>query len=404
MRGLKIWQKGAAAAVVVGLLASCAPDFNPPPGYQGGFLWESNKSRTIAVEPGDTIYTISRRYDVPSRVIIARNGLAAPYNLTAGQQLILDPVRSHTVVKGDTLSQLAATYSIEMSLLASANDLSAPYIIRVGQELWIPDPFSIAAAPAQQLASAAAPVSSEPLPPVSAPVARAPRSAFVEESLAPPPGSAVPSGTVIVPNTPTAVEAPAATVPAVAGAIASAPLAALPGVATVPVPTPSMPSASAPVPSVTGPPAAVPLAEKQVAIAVPAPISEPPARASARFSWPLRGKVLASFGAAGQGLHNDGINLAAPAGTQVRAADNGVVAYAGSELKGFGNLLLIKHADGLTTAYAHNAKLLVKRGDEVKQGQVVAVVGRTGNVDSPQLHFEVRKGTQAMDPLAYLAQ
>jgi murein DD-endopeptidase MepM/ murein hydrolase activator NlpD len=153
------------------------------------------------------------------------------------------------------------------------------------------------------------------------------------------------------------------------------------------------------------PVAPVPDVAPEPEIAVPPqPLSEPPARASARFSWPLRGKLLAGFGSAGKGLHNDGINIAAPMGSQVRAADNGVVAYAGNELKGFGNLLLIKHADGFTTAYAHNDKLLVARGDEVKQGQVIAAVGRTGNVDSPQLHFEVRRGTQALDPLEYLSK
>jgi murein DD-endopeptidase MepM/ murein hydrolase activator NlpD len=88
----------------------------------------------------------------------------------------------------------------------------------------------------------------------------------------------------------------------------------------------------------------------------------------------------------------------------VRAVDNGVVAYAGDELKGFGNLLLIRHSDGLITAYAHSAKLLVAKGDVVKQGQVIATVGKTGNVDSPQLHFEVRKGTEAVDPEQYLPQ
>lgn len=118
--------------------------------------------------------------------------------------------------------------------------------------------------------------------------------------------------------------------------------------------------------------------------------------------WPLKGKVISGFGSAGKGLHNDGINIAAQAGAQVKAADSGVVAYAGNELKGFGNLLLIKHADGWITAYAHNDKLLVQRGDEVRQGQVISTVGRTGNVDAPQLHFEIRKGTQSVDPMMHL--
>src|SRR6185437_16498969 len=96
-------------------------------------------------------------------------------------------------------------------------------------------------------------------------------------------------------------------------------------------------------------------------------LNEPPPRASTHFAWPVVGKLLAKFGPAGKGLHNDGINIAAPAGTQVRAADNGVVVYAGNELKGFGNLLLIKHRDGWVTAYAHADQLLVHRGEEVRR-------------------------------------
>jgi murein DD-endopeptidase MepM/ murein hydrolase activator NlpD len=356
----------ALAVLSVGL-AACAPEFNPPPDYKGGFLWNSDKSRTVVVEAGDTIYTISRRYDVPTKVIIARNGLQPPYTLTAGQSLILDPTRTHTVVRGDTLSQIAVKYRVEMRLLATANDLQPPYVIRVGQELWIPDPFTQAAAPVQ--------VASAGEPPAPLTAQRAPRSAITSETLTPPPGSpAPPPGSV--------VQAPP---PAVASEQAPQPL------------TPDQPVSQAP--ATTAP------AEPEVALAVPPPpLTEPPPRASSRFSWPVNGKVLAGFGSAGKGLHNDGINIAAPAGTQVRAADNGVVAYAGNELKGFGNLLLIKHADGWTTAYAHNEKLLVGRGDQVKQGQVIAVVGRTGNVDSPQLHFEVRKGTQAMDPMEFLSK
>ena len=110
------------------------------------------------------------------------------------------------------------------------------------------------------------------------------------------------------------------------------------------------------------------------------------------------GRVIAGFGPREGGLHNDGINIAAERGTQVRAAENGVVVYAGNELRGFGNLLLIKHADGWTTAYAHADKLLVRRGDRVERGQPIATVGQTGNVDRPQLHFEIRRGPRAVDP------
>jgi murein DD-endopeptidase MepM/ murein hydrolase activator NlpD len=124
--------------------------------------------------------------------------------------------------------------------------------------------------------------------------------------------------------------------------------------------------------------------------------------ASGRFIWPVKGKVLANFGRRGSGLHNDGINIAAEPNTPVKAADAGTVIYAGNELTAYGNLLLVRHANGYVTAYAHNKKLLVGRGDRVKQGQAIAHVGSTGDVDRPQLHFEIRKGERAVDPNRYL--
>ena len=111
---------------------------------------------------------------------------------------------------------------------------------------------------------------------------------------------------------------------------------------------------------------------------------------------------MSSYGALPGGAQNDGINIAAAEGTPVLAADDGEVAYAGNELRGFGNLVLVKHANGWMSAYAHNEKLLVKRQDKVKRGQAIARVGSTGAVGEPQLHFELRKGTRALDPTEYL--
>lgn len=121
------------------------------------------------------------------------------------------------------------------------------------------------------------------------------------------------------------------------------------------------------------------------------------------FRWPVKGRVIAGFGPKTNGQQNDGINLAVPEGTPVKAAEDGVVAYAGNELKGYGNLLLVRHSNGYVTAYAHAKELLVKRGDQVKRGQVIAQSGQTGNVDAPQLHFEVRKGPSPLDPLPLLS-
>jgi murein DD-endopeptidase MepM/ murein hydrolase activator NlpD len=117
------------------------------------------------------------------------------------------------------------------------------------------------------------------------------------------------------------------------------------------------------------------------------------------FRWPARGRIIQGFKAGG----NDGINISVPSGTSVRAAENGVVVYAGDGLKGYGNLVLIKHPNGFVTAYGNNEELDVKRGETVKRGQVIAKSGDTGNVNSPQLHFELRKGSTPVDPTSYLA-
>ena len=127
-----------------------------------------------------------------------------------------------------------------------------------------------------------------------------------------------------------------------------------------------------------------------------------PSGAMPSFRWPVRGRLIAGFGSKPDGTQNDGINLAVPEGTPIKAADDGVVAYAGNELKGYGNLVLISHANGFVSAYAHASELMVKRGDTVKRGQVIAHAGQTGNVTSPQLHFEIRKGSTPVDPTQYL--
>lgn len=128
----------------------------------------------------------------------------------------------------------------------------------------------------------------------------------------------------------------------------------------------------------------------------------PPARSASGFDWPVQGQLASRFGPKEGGLHNDGINILARQGTPVRSAEAGVVVYASNALEGYGNLLLLKHADGWLTAYAHNERLLVNKGDSVRKGQVIARVGETGGVTEPQLHFEIRKGRRALDPLDYL--
>jgi murein DD-endopeptidase MepM/ murein hydrolase activator NlpD len=136
-----------------------------------------------------------------------------------------------------------------------------------------------------------------------------------------------------------------------------------------------------------------------------APAAEPSSGTSVgsgRFRWPARGRVIAAFGKRPDGTHNDGINIAVPQGTEIHAAENGRVAYAGNELKGYGNLVLIRHDNGWVSAYAHADQVLVKRDDVVKRGQVIAKAGKTGTVDQPQLHFELRQGAKPVDPLPHM--
>ena len=128
----------------------------------------------------------------------------------------------------------------------------------------------------------------------------------------------------------------------------------------------------------------------------------PKSQAKKRFMWPVKGKVISSFGTTTKNKQNDGINISAPKGTSVKAADAGTVGYAGNQLKGYGNLILIRHSNGWMTAYAHNDKITVKKGQKVKIGQTIATVGKTGNVTTPQLHFEIRYKTKVVNPRTYL--
>jgi murein DD-endopeptidase MepM/ murein hydrolase activator NlpD len=148
-------------------------------------------------------------------------------------------------------------------------------------------------------------------------------------------------------------------------------------------------------------PTTLPVAAPQTE-SISGPIPQPPARASTHFLWPVDGEVVSAYGPKADARRNNGINIAAKAGTPVHAAENGVVVYAGNELRGYGNLLLVRHADGWTSAYAHNGELLVGRGAVVERGQQIARVGQTGSVTSPQAHFELRKGANAVDPVKYL--
>jgi murein DD-endopeptidase MepM/ murein hydrolase activator NlpD len=173
-------------------------------------------------------------------------------------------------------------------------------------------------------------------------------------------------------------------------------------VAAKPAPAPA-PRASAPQPKRAEAPVLQKPATETVANINPAAIEPTPALSGPpQFRWPVQGRIISAFGPKPNGQHNDGFNIAVPENTPIKAAEDGIVAYAGNELKGYGNLVLIRHADGWVTAYAHASAIVVRRGEQVKRGQVIARAGQTGGVVTPQVHFEIRKGSQPVDPAAHL--
>ena len=359
------------------------------------------------VAPGDTLAVVAERTNTPLRSIIDMNGLQPPYGLAPGMRLALKQRSQYVVQPEDTLDDLAARYGVSQSDLVAINNLNPPYTLKPGQTLNIPSQTESSNLPSMSAAAVPPPtpagaVSSAPLPsPTGAPTVTAPKviaptvttSGTSNGSVV---GSApLPSPTVTAPK----VVAPAPTLPKPPAPVATQ---------AQPLPsTPTAPVASAPT-TQTATKAKTPEQvddETQAAVeAVEAAKDAGPAAGTGKgaFVWPVQGKVIGAFGSSNEGLKNDGINIAAPSGAPVVAAADGTIAYAGNELRGFGNMILIRHDGGYVTAYAHNASLLVKKGDKVKRGQTIARVGQTGAVFGPQLHFEIRKGTQPVDPMSFL--
>ena len=262
-----------------------------------------------------------------------------------------------TVQRGQSLSEIAHSYHVPMRVIAEANGLSPPYRIQLGRTLVIPGagPPRLAAAPASVAA----------LPPVLQPEAPQPTTR-----------PALPA--VVAPDSPSVAAQPIAPPAALHGA-ESAPGALPPPAVSAPPPSREVPESPDSGRAATG-----------------------AAATTGAFLWPVRGHVLATYGSKSDGTRNDGINIAAPRGTAVQAVDAGIVAYTGNELRGYGNLVLVKHANGWISAYAHCDAILVKRGEKVERSQVIARVGSTGNVSEPQLHFELRRGQHAVDPREFM--
>ncbi len=339
-------------------LASYAPPTHPPlevtgtaaPRSVAAIRSPGPGSTTIIVGTSDTLETLSRRYNVTPAAILQANGYKGPRNLSPGQQLVIP----------------------RQTAVGAVPALAAP----------VSKPVAVAAAPAVHVVNPGDTLLS---------VARHNHVSLSELARA----NGLESNAKLrlgmkltVPGAKTAAVAPAAQ-PAT---VAAQPVAAV-------APATKMAAAG-------GPPQSARLAQatatvEDAAVATPVKATEATG-ALPTFRWPVRGKVITSYGAKTNGKSNDGINLAVPEGTPVKAAEDGVVAYSGNELKGYGNLVLVRHSNGYVTAYAHASELMVKRGDTIKRGQTIAKSGQSGEVGSPQLHFEIRKGSSPVDPLQFL--
>jgi murein DD-endopeptidase MepM/ murein hydrolase activator NlpD len=313
--------------------------------------WSLNGGTHVTVAPGDNLETLARRHGVPASAIIQANDLAAPGMIHPGQQLVIPRYSSSPV---------------------------ATALPQVGRPLSAPPRASAAMSPAGNLGvHVVAP--GETLSRIAR-LHKKPMSEIAKANSIQVSARLNIGDRLVIPGARTSSAKPKIS-PMVSDA--------KPVPSTTSKGSESMPSASVYTPVVESPPAKN-SKSAEAAGALP------------KFRWPANGRVIAGFGPTTHGQQNDGINIAVPENTPVKAAEEGVVAYAGSELKGYGNLVLVRHSNGYVTAYAHAKELLVKRGDQVKRGQVIARSGQTGNVNAPQLHFEVRKGASPLDPIKFL--
>lgn len=379
--------------------------------------WSSAGGTRVPVRSGDTVNSLSRRYGVPVKAIAAVNDIEYPGQVQPGQTLIIPTYvyssgngASSASTSEDRPVRLPAPGSSASLTTASVSSSSANGSTQPARKPARQSGFSEIVAGVfgrtgndSRADATAAPQTTAPLNTASIPTGTAAYRSAPYPARKPsrqPSFAEISSNQVVSDATPIQIGTSPKRKPNYSGAS---------------VQSASAPSVSGQVPSPRGLPektqSVTGLAASGGAEAKPTkPIERPQIVASVdpvddaapRFRWPVRGRIISDFGAKPGGSRNDGVNLAVPEGTPVKAADAGTVIYSGNELKGFGNLVLLRHADGWVSAYAHNSKLNVKRGDAVARGEVIANAGASGSVSQPQVHFELRQGNKPVDPLRYL--
>lgn len=281
---------------------------------------QNRSNQEIEVGEGDTLYSISRKNDVPLRDLIEANNLSAPYALKKGQVLTIPKPIYYRVQSGDTLYSISRAHNMDVNEIIALNDMKEPYGVKEGSLIRIKK--AQVTAKEEKIAQN-----------------------FKEE---------------VKKQNKTENKND----------------------------------------------------EDDEVIAAPKPTIKVDDKSGGfinniftknnKFNWPVSGSIISRFGPKNGGLYNDGVNIKAKEGTKVQVAEDGQVAYVGNELKGYGNLVIVKHSGGWITAYGHLSKSSVTRGQKVVKGQSIASVGSTGNVDSPQLYFGLRRGREAVNPESYI--
>jgi murein DD-endopeptidase MepM/ murein hydrolase activator NlpD len=353
--------------------APAAPEItgSATPRKVSGSPWSWEGGTAIIVAPGETIDVIAQRHGVPATALIEANSLPPGAAVRPGQRLVIPRYVGGAPPPAASPSAAAARptpappAALSPTQPATVTGTAGQHVVAAGDTL-----YKISRTYGHSVAELAKANNIEPNATLK-----------IGDRIVIPGGSAT----------------------ATKGTSKAAPKAAQPLAA------PSTAKTAAPkaTPAKATPAPPKPETSQQAAVVTPSDETPTPVVAKSSdgtpsFRWPVKGRVIAGFGPKPNGQQNDGINLAVPEGTPIKAAEDGVVAYAGNELKGYGNLVLIRHANGYVTAYAHAKELMVKRGDQIKRGQVIANSGQTGNVDTPQLHFEVRKGPAPLDPMPLL--
>jgi murein DD-endopeptidase MepM/ murein hydrolase activator NlpD len=310
--------------------------------------WSLEGGTSVTVAPGETVESISRRHGVPASAIMQANNLTPAGAIHPGQQLVIPRYSPSPVASGSPAASRVAPPGKPLGSAPAGN------------------PGVHVVAPGETLSKISR-------------LYRKPLGDIAKANNIQPSAKLNVGDRLVIPGVRTSgIKSKARPLIAQAPAAPSEPAGEAPQSASVFAPVPEAPSAKDAVKSAEG------------------------TGSLPKFRWPANGRVITGFGPSANGQQNDGINIAVPENTPVKAAEDGVVAYAGSELKGYGNLVLVRHPNGYVTAYAHAKELLVKRGDQVKRGQVIARSGQTGNVNAPQLHFEIRKGAAPLDPIKFL--